>query len=260
MCRLAAYIGPEIALHRFLLEPGHSLYRQSWEPRELTVAKLNADGFGFGWYGQDGQPALYINPMPIWSDSNLSDLARSLVSDLWVANVRSATPGLASGPANTQPFAHGDVIFTHNGYVEDFPLGLRGHIRLFLSPETEAGIHGNTDSEYVFALIRQLQSINEEMDLAEAMTQALSHVEHWLDNQKALLNLLLTDGERLYATRHSLNGDSPSLYYTVDDEHFPEGAQLIASEPLTDADYWQPVPDHHLLILDREQPPELVAL
>lgn len=48
MCRFAAYLGPEIALDRFLLEPGHSLVRQAAAPKEMHGALLNADGFGIG--------------------------------------------------------------------------------------------------------------------------------------------------------------------------------------------------------------------
>ncbi|MFB3089839.1 MAG: class II glutamine amidotransferase, partial [Gammaproteobacteria bacterium] len=69
MCRLAAYIGPEISLGRFLMEPSHSLLRQSWEPKEMDEAVLNADGFGFGWVNQSNKAAIYTNTYPIWSDT-----------------------------------------------------------------------------------------------------------------------------------------------------------------------------------------------
>ena len=49
MCRLAAYLGPEIPLRSFLLDFPHSLYQQSWDPKELTEARLNADGYGVAW-------------------------------------------------------------------------------------------------------------------------------------------------------------------------------------------------------------------
>ncbi len=260
MCRLAAYLGPRISLQQFLLESSHSLYEQAWAPRELKYARLNADGFGIGWYSVDRKPAMYVNQMPIWSDINLPDLARSLTADLWVAMVRSATSPFRSGPANMQPFSHDGIMFLHNGLVEDFDRSLRGRIRHFLSTEIEAGIGGNTDSEYIFALLRQLLASDDALTLDEAMRTGLALINEWLDGPKALLNLLLTDGERLYATRHALKGECPSLYFTTDDECFDEGAQLIASERLTDGEFWQPVPEHHLLILDPNEPPELIRL
>ena len=55
MCRLAAYLGPEIPLRSFLLDFPHSLYQQSWDPKELTEARLNADGYGVAWRQRDGR-------------------------------------------------------------------------------------------------------------------------------------------------------------------------------------------------------------
>ena len=59
----------------------------------MLTAELNADGFGFGWYLESGDPGAYTNPMPIWSDINLAHIGRAFESRLWLGNVRSATPG-----------------------------------------------------------------------------------------------------------------------------------------------------------------------
>ena len=259
MCRLAAYIGPTIPLKQFLLDPPHSLVRQSWEPKELHYAKLNADGFGFGWYGLDEAPAIYTNPAPIWNDTNLDYLARSLESDLWLANVRSATQGSAVNQVNTQPFHDADLIYLHNGFIQNFRTHCRSLLEARLDPEFSASIQGNTDSEYLFALFRQLLAEEPDLPLEAVLEGLFESLEEWAGQQEALLNIVITDGQRLYAARHAFNHDCPSLYYITDDESFP-GAQLIASEPLTQADFWQPVPEHHILILDPEQPPELIPL
>jgi gamma-glutamyl hercynylcysteine S-oxide hydrolase len=153
MCRHAAYLGPEIALAQLLLTPPHSLEVQAWAPKELRYARLNADGFGFGWYGVHDGAVRYVNDMPIWSDVNLPTLAENLQSDLWIAAVRSATPGLGSGPVNTQPFADGDYLFSHNGYLEGFVQEVRPEMQRWLSPEVESAIIGTTDSEYLFAVV-----------------------------------------------------------------------------------------------------------
>lgn len=260
MCRLAAYLGPEIALNTFLLEPQHSLYVQSWEPQELKYAKLNADGFGVGWYDPQGTPTTYINPMPIWSDGNLAGLARSLRSDLWLASVRSATEGFTNSAMNTQPFCDDDFLFMHNGYLGDFHSTLRPQMLRFLNDRVLGDMRGTTDSEFLFALIRHFLDEDDSLPLESAISEAFTSVSDWSDGQVALLNLLISDGERLYATRHAINHECPSLYYCTDDELFPEGAQLIASEGLTPDALWQAVPEHHLLVLDPEAPPELLAL
>ncbi|MFA7096192.1 MAG: ergothioneine biosynthesis protein EgtC [Gammaproteobacteria bacterium] len=261
MCRLAAYVGPSITLEQFLLNPPHGLLVQAWRPREMHHAALGVDGFGLGWYGPDELPATYVNPMPIWSDVNLSSLSRSLSCDLWLTAVRSATPGYVSSHANLQPFSdEADLLFIHDGYITDFRRNLRPALRQFLDPAIEADMEGNTDSEYLFALLRHLLAGDDDLSIEEAIAEMMRLLDDWLEEEiPALLNFVISDGERLYAVRHAVNADCPSLYYTTDDETFP-GGQLVASERLTETEYWQPVPEHHILILDAEEPPELLAL
>ena len=91
MCRHASYLGPLISLEKFLLQPSHSLVEQSYLPDETLTAKVNADGFGIGWYNGDGTARLHINPVSMGSDPNIVQLAPVLQSKLWLGNVRSAT-------------------------------------------------------------------------------------------------------------------------------------------------------------------------
>ncbi|MEA3242761.1 MAG: class II glutamine amidotransferase, partial [Pseudomonadota bacterium] len=130
MCRIAAYLGPSITLDRLLTDPPHSLLVQSWAPRELRYAKLNADGYGFGWYPNAGQPAVYVNPDPIWTDPNLPHLGRALASGLWLASIRSATIGNPVNHANTQPFADNEFLFDHNGLIDNFHDQVRPRISI----------------------------------------------------------------------------------------------------------------------------------
>ncbi|VAW78849.1 hypothetical protein MNBD_GAMMA15-1321 [hydrothermal vent metagenome] len=259
MCRIAAYLGEPVALSHFLLDPPHSLEIQSWAPQELVYAKLNADGFGFAWYDRQDTPSVYVNPAPIWSDPNLPHLARTLESSLWIASVRSATSNNPVNHANTQPFVDSEFLFDHNGFIDKFHGVVQQNIMDQLSPEVLATIRGNTDSEYLFAALRQLLVDNSDLPVETALAELMENIADWSDGHRCLLNLVISDGERLYAVRHALGDDSPSLYYTTDDEMFP-GAQLIASERLTDSSFWQSVPEHKILILDPEEPPELLSL
>jgi glutamine amidotransferase len=259
MCRLAAYLGPRIPLKRFLLDPVHSLMEQAWQPMELTYGKLNADGFGFGWFGDDDLPATYTQGQPIWTDANLPRLARALHSDLWFGHVRGATPGMPVHQANAQPFCDDELLFAHNGFITDFALTLRPPIRQFLEPHIDAAIQGSTDSEHLFALLRHLLADDAELSIEDGLTALFELLDGWQKGQPLLLNCIVSDGERIVAARHAINHACPTLYYISDDEAFP-GAQLIASERLTDSEFWQPVPENHLLILDPDQPAELLAL
>lgn len=258
MCRMAAYLGPVIPLYQLLIAPSHSLVAQSCKPRELQYAIVNADGYGVGWY-QDGAPLSYVQPTPIWSDPNLDSLCRSLQQPLWLANVRSATPGLAVNHVNTQPFRDNELLFMHNGFIDGFSTHLRQHISRMLDNDIVAGINGTTDSEYLFACIRQQLKNDADLSIEQAIRLALAQIESWLEDNQALLNIIITDGNLIYATRHAINHDCPSLYYTTDDEDFSNG-QLIASEPLTHSEFWLPVPEHHLLVLERNTPASLQSL
>jgi glutamine amidotransferase len=248
MCRIAGYVGPPISLHRFLLEPEHSLYRQSWEARELQRASVNADGYGVAWYLDDGTPALYRNPFPVWADANLPSLARSLQSGCWLGNVRSATEGQAVQLQNTQPFVDDCWLFTHNGHVTRFAHGFRRRLQSKLDEDIEAGIQGNTDSEFLFALIRQQRRNGK--SAAQALRHALIELTGWLEQagQRALLNVLLSDGHALYAARHAIGEDCPTLYYSQAHPEFSQGV-LVVSEPFDSTRWWMQVPPHNLLVL-----------
>lgn len=259
MCRMAAYLGPSIRLQQFLLQPEHSLVVQAYAPQELVYARVNADGFGVGWYNQDNQPANYRVTDPIWSDPNLDNLAKVLEADLWFANVRSATPGNPVNHSNTQPFDDGELLFMHNGFIGDFREQVRPRLFEFLDADILATIQGTCDSEYLFALLRHFLAENEDMAIEEAIAESFAVLDDWLGNSVALLNIMVSDGELLYAARHAINHDSPSLYYTTDDEQYAD-AQLVASERLTRDGLWQPVPEHEILVLSADEPPELLAL
>lgn len=259
MCRLAAYLGPNIGLEHFLLQPGYGLMQQSWGPREMKEGKLNADGYGFGWYTDDGTAAAYTYPMPIWSDPNLRPLARTLHSKLWLANVRSATRYTDINHANTQPFTDDRLLFMHNGYIKDFPSSLRPRIRQLLHHEIETSVEGNTDSEYLFALLRQNMHQDPSLSLDQAVLQLVQQLAQWLGDTRALLNFIISDGHSIVALRHAINGECPSLYYTQEEDIYPSGL-VVASEPLTESDTWQTHPEHQLLIAQDQSPVRFIAL
>lgn len=235
MCRIAAYLGPRLALSRFLTEPAHSLARQSWDAREMASATVNADGWGVGWYADDGRPAVYRHILPIWADGNVDALGRSLESSIWMGNVRSATSGLGTDHANTQPFAGNGLIFLHNGYIEGFAHRVRARIRAEIAPEVEESINGNTDSEYLFALLRSLPG-----SPSERLAATRDRVRAWLADlpeRKALLNMIVTDGIELAALRSAVNAPAPSLYV----HRAWQGGTVVASEAFDDDPGWSAI-------------------
>ncbi|HEX2419812.1 MAG TPA: ergothioneine biosynthesis protein EgtC, partial [Micromonosporaceae bacterium] len=54
MCRHLLWLGQSVTLSALLLDPPHSLLRQSWAPRDMRGGgTINVDGFGVGWYQGD---------------------------------------------------------------------------------------------------------------------------------------------------------------------------------------------------------------
>ena len=247
MCRLAAYIGKAIPLRELLLGGDHSLYVQAWQPKELQYAKLNADGYGFGWYRADGRAAVYRNPMPIWSDLNLNDLADSLYSERWLAMVRSATVGFATSTDNTQPFRHDRYLYLHNGYIKNFNQTLRQTITAELSDPIIASLRGLNDSEYLFALLRQFIADHPRQELAVVIKYLIAWLTEHIKDGEALLNIIVGDGRFLYVLRDAINNQAPSLYYLNDADGL-----WIASEKFDNERAWNIFPQKKLMVAQLE--------
>lgn len=259
MCRLAAYIGPALRLEELLLKPEHSLVKQSWAPREMMEARLNADGYGFGWFDQLGKPLRYRQTMPIWTDPNLPELGRGLESKTWVAVVRSATTNIPINLANTMPYADEKYHFMHNGYINQFSRTLRSCLRREFKPEFEDLIEGNTDSEHLFILFKQIMWETGSNDPASVLIELVARLKRWLKDERGLLNIIIAIPGKVWALRCAINGNCPSLYYSVNPPLFP-GGSLVASEPLTDDDDWTEVAAQSLMIFDACNEPEKMHL
>jgi glutamine amidotransferase len=256
---MAAYVGEPIRLDDFLRAPAHSLIEQAHAPAETLSATVNADGIGIGWYADDGLPASYRSGLPAWADPNLDGLGRSLSRPLWVANVRSATDPLSNSIANTQPFVDARRLFLHNGFIADFAHSVRGPLRAALDTDIEARISGTTDSEYLFALLRQ--RAERRKDLVAAVRATVHQLRGWLEAADcgALLNLIVADGARLVALRHGHGKTAPSLYLHARHAGFAGGA-LVASEPLDGSGDWVAVPEDHIVTLEAGDHVDTVAL
>ena len=240
MCRHLAYLGPPVSLRALLLEPEHSLSRQSYEPRLQRHGRVNVDGFGAGWYAPDvrAEPLRYRKPVPIWSDQTFADLAGAMRSGSILASVRSATPGLPVNESCTAPYMRDQWLFAHNGCVLDWhgPKGVGVVLRRRLSDASLSATEGTTDSEVLFGLV--LDAIADGAPAPDAVASVVRAVRDLSPGSR--LNLALTDGDTIIATAC---GDT--LFSRCDD------AVVIASEPFDDDPAWQAVDDDSLVIATR---------
>jgi glutamine amidotransferase len=177
---------------------------------------MNADGWGAGSYsGARPEPARWRSNRPLWTDASFASVAPVISSPCVLAAVRSATAGMPADETAAAPFQSGRWLLSHNGIVDRAVPGphpaaesacdsalLAAHLFAF-GPERVG--------EYVAGLARR--------------------------DPAARLNLLLTDGQRVLATRW---GDTLSVLRTAD-------GVVVASEPYDDDPRWADVPEHHLV-------------
>jgi gamma-glutamyl hercynylcysteine S-oxide hydrolase len=259
MCRMTAYLGEsEIQLSSLVLEPEHSLFVQSYAPKEMMSGVVNADGFGTGWYVPevDEEPAVYRSVAPIWADRSFASIAPKVGSSTVFAAVRSATPGLPVEESGVPPFASGPYLFAHNGAIQGFRTTAMRPLRDSLSDASYSGLLGVTDSETIFALLLdRLQeakvSPGDSSALAEATAETILYVSTVCTKLgvHAALNIGVTDGRAMVFARYSTEGPGNSLYLVEGGEAFPN-AVVAASERFDGDASWRQVPDRHLLVAD----------
>jgi len=274
MCRFTLYLGPPLRLSSLLLDPAHSLIRQSSNSHEREEP-LNGDGFGVGWYAPEfsDDPAVFRSITPAWNNRNLHNLSRVVASTCVLAHVRAATQWSGVNEANCHPFRFGKYLCMHNGDVGNFQK-IRRKVLETVCDEAFSNVYGSTDSEHFFAVIIDellKKQVIGALGLATALDSAIQRVvalvEQFGDNAPSYLNVAVTDGENAVISRYNNDREHApeSLYYYCGDLYEAGGKVqqvydevVVSSEKLTEDPAWRPVPPNHLIILSRGQSPVLV--
>jgi gamma-glutamyl hercynylcysteine S-oxide hydrolase len=231
MCRHLAYVGPPVSLRSLLIDPPHGLYRQAFAPRLQRHGRVNADGFGVGWYAAgDPVPARYRRSVPIWDDPSLPDVARVTRSPAVLAAVRNASAGMALGEAAAAPFASGPWLFSHNGVLAGWPASAAA---VPAPPGALLSMEALTDSAFLWLLV--FERLRAGAPAGVALAATIGAVE--AAGGTGRFNLLLTDGNSIAATTA---GDT--LWY-----RHADGTVTVASEPSDDDPGWTEVPDRLVL-------------
>jgi gamma-glutamyl hercynylcysteine S-oxide hydrolase len=216
LCRHLAWLGAPRSLGELLLQPPHGLLVQSYAPRRQRHGLMNADGWGVGFYaGSRPLPARWRSNRPLWADASFASVAPVISSRCVLAAVRSATAGMPMDETAAAPFQSGRWLLSHNGIVD----------RAVLGPHPAA--ESVCDSALLAAHLFEFGPER----LGEFVTELSRR------DPGARLNLLLTDGQRVLATRWN---DTLSVLAT------DEGV-VVASEPYDDDPRWADLPEHHLV-------------
>jgi gamma-glutamyl hercynylcysteine S-oxide hydrolase len=216
VCRHLAWLGAPRSLGELVLEPAHGLLVQSYAPRRQSHGRMNADGWGVGFYAPiRPEPARWRSNRPLWSDASFASVAPVVSSPCVLAAVRSASAGMPADETAVAPFLFGRWLLSHNGVVD----------RAVLGPHPAA--ESACDSALLAAHVLRHGPEKVGPFVADLGRR----------DPAARLNLLLTDGHRILATRWN---DSLSVLTTDD-------GVVVASEPYDDNPGWSDVPEHHLV-------------
>jgi predicted glutamine amidotransferase len=188
-----------------------------------------------------------------------------------VAHVRAASVGEVS-EANCHPFQYKELLLAHNGGVEHFSR-IKRSLRSQLSDELYNWIKGQTDSEHIFAfLINRLISDHPSItpdSVTEAFEFTFSYIKQLMSNyeinEDAYLNMVITNGHFIVATRYVTNSkEEPlTLYHSEGSRYVVENgitrmeapkdndqAVLVVSEKLTNDNHWTLIPKNHFVIVE----------
>ncbi|MDR7169641.1 glutamine amidotransferase [Nocardia kruczakiae] len=250
MCRHLGYLGPPAPVGELLTRGTHSLRTQSWAPNDMRHGgTVNADGFGVAWWTGEGAASRYRNAAPIWTDPAVEEVLPQLSAPAVLAAVRSATVGMPVERSACAPFTDGGWAFSHNGVVQNWRTVLPMVAKQFGSPDL-LDAESATDSAALWVVLRAaLDSIgalsssfegrSESDARLRAVAAAVSATVRAVLAQapSARLNLLLGDGETLWATtvHHSLS-------VLVTDE-----VAVVSSEPYDDDPRWQAITDRQVV-------------
>lgn len=246
MCRLfGLHAGPlPVRATFWLLDAPDSLSDQS---------RREPDGAGIGTYDADGTAHVAKQPLAAWEDHAFAREARDLKSTTFLAHVRYASIG-AHTLANTHPFEQDGRLFAHNGAFG----GLERLEHRLATLGVGDLVHGQTDSERLFALITA-ESRRAAGDVGEGIARAVT----WVAKELPVLslNLIVTTATDLWAVRYPATHELHILERNPARVHGPAAPLdarshriharsedlagsshvLIATEPMDHNPAWRPV-------------------
>ncbi len=178
MCRVLAYIGPDIPLESLLLKPENSLINQTLDPERHPLLQLA--GWGFGAWSEHllkpEEPFLYHRPMAAFYDDNADSMIPSLQASTMLAHVRAAGYNSTTvlSDENCHPFSFKKTpwIVAQNGDLPGWIL-LQRELLQHCSDEYLTQMRGNTDTEFIYVLLLSLLESDSNEDVQRAFEKML---------------------------------------------------------------------------------------
>jgi glutamine amidotransferase len=161
MCRVLAYIGPEIPVENLLLTPENSLINQTLDPERHP--QLQLAGWGFGIWSEHllkpEEPLLYHRPIAAFYDDNVAGIVPSLQASTLLAHVRAAdyNSTVVLADENCHPFSYQGTpwMMAQNGDMPNWKLLQRELLQHCKDTFLEQ-MRGTTDTEFLYVLLLSL--------------------------------------------------------------------------------------------------------
>lgn len=180
------------------------------EHEALSIATTPApDSWGLGFY--QGGEVLHKKRPQLGSDSvDWERIAGDVRSTCVVGHARYATVGDFRAE-NTHPFRFRQWLFAHHGTVDRFD-AIRPRLLASLPDFLARNIRGETDSEHFFHVLlsflhEEIQLDNPDLDervAVQSLRASVRVLDRWSEEvggQPATLNLVVTNGRRMFALR-----------------------------------------------------------
>ena len=178
MCRVLAYIGPEIPLENLLLKPENSLINQTLDPELHPLLQLA--GWGFGIWSEHllkpEEPFLYHRPMAAFYDDNAKGIIPSLQASTLLGHVRAAAYNSKTVLAdeNCHPFSYQETpwIIAQNGNLSNWKI-LQRELLSHCSDKYLKQMKGTTDTEFLYVLLLSLLKGDADADVQQAFEELI---------------------------------------------------------------------------------------
>lgn len=225
------------------------------------LSRKNPHGWGIAWLDAGGWH-IYKESKPLHSSTEAEELIRKHVRGrMVVSHVRLVSTG-DHRREDTHPWHYRGWVFAHNGTIH----ARRRLLRLLR--EEYRDLEGDTDSEAFFHLV--VQEVHTIGYPVEGIIEAVRKIAE-NDFSFSSLNFIASDGKSLYALRYATTSpDYYTLYYIKRPGEglelrrlsketrqliqaklaHGEKAIIIASEPMSEEQYWEPIPNKQLLVVD----------
>ena len=137
----------------------------------------------------------------------------------------------------------------HNGQVASFAT-IRRMLEASLPDDLYHARRGTTDSELLFLLLLAKGLTTNPQTAFETVISMIRAVQGHT-NKPNRITSVASDGQRIYAMRHSCDEKSPTLYLS---EGLDNGGRAFASEPLDGCrQRWSSVAENHFVCLSADR-------